>query len=108
MREGCSHGCFFSLLQLLSQGLDLTEKVAPLPLVLSLFGFCLENGKIKLEQSVLGPRATVSVTTELNHRAWMHSASVSTGIHWLLSSSPRKSVSLPSPSLKAPSTVSGA
>lgn len=45
LAEGCSHGSLFSLLQLLPQGLDLTQKMASLSLVLGLFGFCLGNRK---------------------------------------------------------------
>lgn len=49
LAEGCSHGGLFSLLQLLPQGLNLTQEMASLSLVLGLFGFCLENRKIGIE-----------------------------------------------------------
>lgn len=49
LAEGCSHGSLFSLLQLLPQGLNLTQKMASLSLVLGLFGFCLEKRKIGIE-----------------------------------------------------------
>lgn len=51
LAEGCSHGSLFSLLQLLPQGLNLTQKMASLSLVLGLFGFSLENRKIGVEST---------------------------------------------------------
>lgn len=77
MGQGCSHGSFFSFFQLLPQCLNLTEKMASLSLVLSLFGFCLEHRKMKIEQVASSPGDVFSFSD--NRRAWaQHGSSVPT------------------------------
>lgn len=77
MGQGCSHGSFFSFLQLLPQCLNLTEKMAPLSLVLSLFAFCLQYRKIKIEQAASSPGDVFSFSDL--PRAWVqHGSSVPT------------------------------
>lgn len=94
MGQGCSHGSFFSFLQLLPQCLNLTEKMAPLSLVLSLFAFCLQYRKIKIEQAASSPGDVFSFSDLPGYHdlrsclgtAWLLCAHL---IHWLRRTKPQ-------------------